>query len=137
MYCTIDIVELLCGKEARKRFRIIDISHDILDQVARKIRASPAKIISFQVDESTDVSNCVHLWVYSWYVHVGKLNEEFLTCESLEATTKAVDILKQMDFFERNDLSLNNVGSLYTDGAPAMIGAKSGFVALAKKRAPH
>ena len=31
------------------------------------------------------------------------------------------------DFFERNDLPWIYVGSLCTDGAPVMIGAKSGF----------
>ena len=59
-------------------------------------------------------------------------------CKSLETTTKAVDIVEEMDnFFQRNSLTWSHVGSLCTDGAPSMLGAKSGFTTLAKKRAPH
>ena len=105
---------------------------DILDQVAEEIRASKARI-SLQLDESTD---CAYLLVYCLCVHAGELKEEFLMCESLETTTKAVDIVEKMDnFFQRNSLTRNHVGFLCTDGVPSMLGAKSGFATLAKKRA--
>ena len=59
-------------------------------------------------------------------------------CESLETTTKAVDVLEKMDhFFQQNNISWNHVRSLCTDGAPSMLGAKSCFTTLVKKRAPH
>ena len=113
------------------------MSQDILKQVADEIRTSKAKI-SIQLDESTDVSNCAFLLVYYRYVHAGDLKEEFLMCESLETTTKAVDVLEKMDhFFQQNNISWNHVGSLCTDVAPSMLGAKSGFTTLVKKRAPH
>ena len=71
-------------------------------------------------------------------MHACELKEEFLMCESLETTTKAVDVLEKMDhFFQQNNIFLNHVGFLCTDGAPFMLGAKSGFTTLVKKRAPH
>ena len=144
-----DMAELVCGVEQKRklekiglsndtvRCRISDMSHDILNQIADEIRASKAKI-SIQLDESTDVSNCAYLLVYCRYVNAGELKEEFLTSESLETTTKAVDVLEKMDhFFQQNNISWNHVVSLCTDGAPSMLDAKSGFTTLVKKRAPH
>ena len=76
--------------------------------------------------------------MYCRYVHAGELKEEFLMCESLETITKAVNVLEKMDhFFQQNNISWNQVGSICTDGAPSMLGAKSGFTTLVKKRAPH
>ena len=64
--CAMDMVELVCGVEQKRklekialsndtvRCRISDMSQDILNQVADEILASKAKI-SIQLDESTDV----------------------------------------------------------------------------------
>ena len=91
------------------------MSQDVLNQVADEIRASKARI-SLQLDESTDVSNCAYLLVYCRYEHAGELKEEFLMCESLETTSKGVDVLEKMDnFFQQNNISWNHVGSLCTD----------------------
>ena len=148
--CAMDMVELVCGVEQKRklekialsndtvRCRISDMSQDILNQVADEILASKAKI-SIQLDESTDVSNCAYLLVYCRYVHAGELKEELLMCESLETTTKAVSYNyqpgKNGSFLSTK--SWNHVGSICTDGAPSMLGAKSGFTTLVKKRAPH
>ena len=76
--------------------------------------------------------------MYCRYVHAGELKEEFLKCESLETITKAVDVLEKMDhFFQQNNISWNHAGSLCTDGASSMLGARLGFTTLVKKRAPH
>ena len=81
--------------------------------------------------------NCVYLFVYCRYVHAGELNEEFLMCESLETTIKAVNISEKMDnFFQKNNLSKKRVGSLYTDGAPSSR-CKVRFYNADKKRALH
>ena len=147
--CTMEMVELVCGVEQKRklekiafsndtiRCRISDMSQDILNQVADEIQASKARI-SYQLDESTDVSNCAYLLVYYRYEHAGELKEEFLMCKSLEMTTKWVKVLEKMDnFFQQNKISWKNVGSLCTHNAPSMLGAKSGFTILVKKHAPH
>jgi hypothetical protein len=72
------------------------------------------------------------------YVHNDQLDEEFLFCTPLLLTTKAVDIFKVMaDFFSKHNISLSVIGSICTDGAPAMLGSKSGFAALLKKEIPQ
>ena len=64
--------------------------------------------------------------------------EEFLFCEPLKTTTKAVDVFNSIkEFFLNHKMSLDLVGSLCTDGAPAMLGNKSGFASLVKKEIPH
>ena len=64
--------------------------------------------------------------------------QEFLFCEPLKTTTKAVDVFNSVkEFFLNHEMSLDMVGLLCTDGAPAMLGNKSGFASLVKKEIPH
>ena len=64
--------------------------------------------------------------------------EEFLFCEPLKTTAKAVDIFNLVQkFFLNHEVSLDIVGSFCTDGAPAMLGNKSGFASRIKKEVPH
>ncbi|XP_076325801.1 protein FAM200C-like [Tachypleus tridentatus] len=116
------MAKIVLGKEAEKKLqqvslsndvirnRIIDMSVDILEQVVADIKASPVKI-SLQVDESTD---------------------------SLKTTALAIDVLNKIqEFFSRNELHLDKIGSICTDGAPAMLGNRSGFAALMRKEVPN
>ena len=41
------------------------------------------------------------------------------------------------EFFLNHEMSLDLIGSLCTDGAPAMLGNKFGFASLVKKVIPH
>jgi len=52
-------------------------------------------IFGFQLDESTDVSNCMYLLVYCRYAHAaaGELKVKYLMCE--ETTSKAIDMRKK------------------------------------------
>ena len=45
------------------------------------------------------------------------------------------DVVKE--FFLNHEMSLDMVGSLCTDGAPVMLGNKSGFASIVKKETPH
>ena len=117
--------------------RIKDMSQDVITQVISEMKQSPAKI-SMQLDESTDVSNHSQLLVFVRCVHQKNLKEEFLFCERLETTTKAVDVFELIQsFFDRHELAWDLIGSICTDGAPAMIGKKSGFGARVKEKASH
>ncbi|XP_076315873.1 protein FAM200C-like [Tachypleus tridentatus] len=120
--CALEMAKIVLGKEAEKKLqqvslsndvihnRIIDMSVDILEQVVADIKASPVKI-SLQVDESTD---------------------------SLKTTAQAIDVLNKIqEFFSRNELHLDKIGSICTDGAPAMLGNRSGFAALMRKEVPN
>ena len=56
----------------------------------------------------------------------------------LTTSTKATDIKKLVDnFFRGNNLLRDMVCAICSDGAPAMLGQKSGFGALVKADAPH
>ena len=117
--------------------RICDTSKDILQQVIADVKASPIKV-SLQLDESTDASLCSQLLVFVRYVKENEVVEEFLFSEPTKTTTKAMDVFNIVkEFFLNHKMSLDMVGSLRTDGAPAMLGNKSGFASLVKKKIPH
>ena len=71
------------------------MSEDILQQVIADVKASPIKV-SLQLDDSTDVSLCSQLLVFVRYVKEKEVVKEFLFCEPLKATTKAVDVFNGM-----------------------------------------
>ncbi|XP_073529589.1 protein FAM200C-like [Phyllobates terribilis] len=117
--------------------RIECMSKDILAQVVADLISSPAKL-SLQLNETTDVSNLSQLAVFVRYVKDNMIKEEFLFCKPLTTTTKAADVKKLVDDFLRdNNLSWDMVSAVCTDGAPVMLGRKSGFGALVKADAPH
>ena len=146
--CTIRMVELVLGNEAANKImevplsndviagRVADMSCNILDQVVQEIKDSPIRI-SLQLDESTDISNISQLIVYTRYIKVSGIKDEFLFCQGLQTTSKAADVFRLVDeFFLRHQIKWEKVGSVCTDGAPAMIGHRSGFAALVKERVP-
>ncbi|XP_042227387.1 protein ZBED8-like [Homarus americanus] len=144
------MVELVYGLEQRKKIaavplsndvihsRIADITSNILKQVMEELAATPFPF-SMQLDETTDVSQCSQLLVFVRYMHADAIKEEFLFCESRLETTKAIDILEMVNsFFAKQNFDWKkNLGTLCTDGAPAMLGNTSGFAALVKKEAPQ
>jgi hypothetical protein len=72
--------------------RILDISCNILRRVVEELAASPFAI-NMQLDEIRDISQCNHLLVFVRYVHTDAM-KEFLFCESLLESTKAVALLE-------------------------------------------
>ena len=114
--------------------RILDMSEDVKKQVVNEIKASPR--FSFQVDESIDISSCAQLLVFVRYIHSGDIKEEFLFCSELDTTTTSADIMGKMKtFFKAHGLQWENVCGVCTDGAPAMLGSRSGFTKKVKELA--
>ena len=117
--------------------RIKDLSIDIRDQLISDLKASPLKI-SIQLDESTDVSNCSQLICFVRYIKKKKVEEEFLFCQPLPRTTTAKNILKLVkEFLIKHNLDIKVIGSVCSDGAPAMLGNRSGFAAMLKEGIPE
>ena len=143
--CILESVKLVLGEKASQTMKQISLSNDtiksrihemsdnIKSKVLSKIDSSP--VFALQLDESTDISNLSQLLVYVRYVADERINEEFLFCQPLETTLKAVDVLQMLiDFFDKTELSWSKFVGVCTDGAPAMIGANSGLISLVKQK---
>ena len=88
--------------------------------------------------ETTNVANLNQLIVFVRYVKGQEIKEEFLFRNQFITAAKAIDVKNILiDFFTSNGLSWNMVSAVCTDGAPAMIGCKSGLKGLIKSVAPH
>ena len=72
---------------------------DVKEQVLTEVKASP--FLSFQLDESTDVSSCSQLLVFVRYNNSGDIKDEFLFCSSLKTTTKADYVMEKINCFPR------------------------------------
>nr|XP_039257154.1 protein ZBED8-like [Styela clava] len=113
--------------------RIDEIAHDIELQVIEKIKLSP--FFAIQCDETTDVANLCQLLVYVRFVGSSSIEEDMLLCKPLETTSKAEDVFKLVaEFFENNELKWDKLVGVCTDGAPAMIGSRSEFIARIKQK---
>ena len=116
--------------------RIVDMSNNIKHQVITKIQESP--MFAIQLDESTDVANLSQLMVFARYMNGPTVEEEFLFCKPLETTTKAEDVMAVVStFFGEMNLSWKNIVGVCSDGAPAMLGSRSGFISLVKHKNPN
>ena len=104
------------------------MSDDLKQQVIADLKKAPFGKFAVQLDESTCVTACGQFLVFVRYVSGEDFKEEFLFCHTLDSTTKGEDIfIKVSNFFEREGLSRNNVCACTTDGAPSMLGHRSGF----------
>ena len=113
--------------------RIDDMASDIKSQLIAKIKAST--LFGIQLDESVDIANLTQFMVLVRDIHSQVIKEDLLFCRPLETSTKAADVLKLMeDFFEEEELDWNKLDSVCTDGAPAVLGARSGFLELVKRK---
>ena len=72
------------------------------------------------------------------FVKENAIVDEFLFCLEMKERTRAKDVFDLVNaFLCENSIAWNKVGSVCIDGAPAMIGHRSGFVASLKQVAPH
>ena len=71
--------------------------------------------------------------VFAHYVERNAVMEQFLLCKPLETTPIARNIFNLVkSFFCINDTPLQAIGSICTDGAPAMLGNWSKYIFLMK-----
>ena len=117
--------------------RIEEMSVDIADQVIAGVRASKFGF-AIQVDESTDVANCCQLLVYVRFTQNNAVKTELLLSQEMCSTTKGKDVFNVLDnFFKLNELDWKKLIGCTTDGAPSMLGRKSGFQAHVKAVSPN
>ena len=109
--------------------RIEEMSVDSSDQVILEVKDSKNGF-SIQLDESTDVTNNAQLLVYARYTQDNAVITELLMSKELSGTTKGKDIFEALDnFFKPNELDWGKLIGCTIDGAPSMLGHKSGFKA--------
>lgn len=148
--CALKMVERVLGKQNCKRLegislsndtikrRITEMADDISSQLISKLKTCLHGMFSIQLDESTDISNVSHLMVFVRWASNKNIEEAILFCSPLQTTTRAADILLKVDdYFKKCELKWENLCSVCTDGAPAMIGARSGFVKRVKELSPN
>ena len=115
--------------------RISDMGEDVKCQVIDRVKKSK---YALQLDESTDIANCAQLLVFVRYRFEGKLEEELLTCTTLEGTCTGEDIFNKLDNkLKEEGLSCEECIAVCTDGAGAMVGKKTGLKARVLQVAPH
>ena len=110
--------------------RITELSDNILLQVeVSKIQKLMFNFFAIQIDKTTDVANLAQLHVFVRYVYNRSLKDEFLFCETLSTKTTAKEIFDKVDdrSFEKHGIRWEHVIGVCTDGAPAMLGCRSGF----------
>ena len=95
-------------------------------------------MVCLQLDESTDVVSCAQLLVFVTYINKLYFKDEFIFCEQLDLQTCGIDIYNKVgSFIEREGLKYEKLLSICSDGAPAMLGCRSGFMKHIKESAPY
>ena len=94
--------------------------------------------ISIQLDESTDVTKNAQLLVNVRYTQENAVRTEVLNSKKLSGTTKGKDIFEDLEnFFKLSKLDWGELIGCTTDGAPSMLGRKSGFKVHVTAVAPN
>lgn len=147
--CLIKAVEEVLGLEAKNKIQDIPLSNntvkarielmsnDIEEQLVSRIKKSP--FFALQCDESTDISNCCQLLVFVRFLDDDNIiKEELLISRELETTSKGIDVMNSIsEYFEKHNLMWDKLVALCTDGAPAMLGSRSGLATLVKQKNPN
>lgn len=114
--------------------RISELATDLDNQLKEKVKQFVA--VSVAIDESTDITDVAQLAIFIRGVNASlDITEEFLQLVPLLNTTTSDDIFCAVqDALDKIGLDWSRVVSLATDGAPAMIGKKSGAATKIKKK---
>jgi len=146
--CLVKAVEEVLGLEAKKQIQEIPLSNntvkarielmsnDIEEQLVSRIKKSPC--FALQCDESTDISNCCQLLVFVRFLDDDNIiKEELLISRELETTSKGIDVMNAIsEYFQKHSLMWEKLVGFCTDGAPAMLGSRSGLATLVKQKNP-
>ncbi|MBN3284796.1 GTD2B protein, partial [Polyodon spathula] len=116
--------------------RILRMAEDVSQQLTAELQKS--EFYSLCLDESTDVSNHARLAVIMRYAAGENMREELVKLLPLSGRTTGNDIFNAVrGAFLAENISLEKVVSVTTDGAPSMVGATSGFIQYLVQEAKH
>jgi len=110
--------------------RINDISNEII--VKLRDRIQDFKYFSIAFDESTDISNIDQLIIFVRGINESfQITEEMLKSISLKGTTKGEDMFHAVEnSLCENNLDLEIISEISTNGAPAMVGKEKAAIKL-------
>ena len=118
------------------QLRITEMSTDIKEQVITEVQGSKHGF-TIQLVESIDVSNYAQLLVLVHYATKDAIRNELLLINEMRTTTKGKDVLEFVEnFFKKKWCPMTKLVGSTTDGAPAMLGRKSGFQARLRAVSP-
>ncbi|KAK0142715.1 General transcription factor II-I repeat domain-containing protein 2A [Merluccius polli] len=125
------IADVQLGANTMAR-RVSALSADAVKQLESDMNR--CKWFSIQCDESVDRSDTAQLAVFIRMVFDDfSTKEEFLTLLPLKATTRGVDVYNAVkDYFVGKKIPIEKLVSVTTDGAPAITGRHSGFIAYCR-----
>lgn len=142
--CLLKAADIILGTDGRQKLSQIllsdntikrcidDMAEDIKIQIVNALKRSP--FFATQLDESTNVAQCSQLIVFVQYIENESLKDELLFTE-LVTTTKAVNVMKAVsDFFDKYKLSRQKLIGVCTNGAPSMLGSRSGFMQFVREK---
>lgn len=108
---------------------------DVFDTLLARLRT--AKFLSLAVNESTDNQDVAQLCLYVRFLDGDCFREELLGLIPVEGrTTDEILFDKIVAFFKDNELDLEKINLLVTDGAPSMTGKIKGLCARLSALAP-
>ena len=112
---------------------LLKLSNDVKEQTVLKLKKS--KFFSLQLDELTDsLLFASHTSLHTFDFLATTILKNILFCQALSTTTTGEDIFNVVDkFFRENNIDWAKCLSVYTDGAPSMMGCRKKFVAHVKK----
>ena len=116
--------------------RILDMSHDILEQIIGQVNTSP--FYAIQLDESTDIAGLLQLSLFIRYISNGEVLEELLFCKALQLHTRGEDIFKIIDgFFHDNSISWDKCAGICTYWSSSMYWHKFGSIKTSQDKTPN
>lgn len=143
--CMITATEIVCP-EKKQCFSNISLSRNTVAQRIREIadnmkyqlheKAKNFTFFSVATDESTDNTDLAQIMFFLRGVDANlHVTEELAEVVALHGTTTGQDVFQAFLHMLKNlELPLEKLASLATDGAPSMVGSKSGFVSLVKAK---
>lgn len=127
-----DLISTLSDVQLGAFTMVRRVSGNLADQLDRDL--AKCSWFSIQCDESVDSSSIAQLLVFIRMVFEDfSTREELLALLPLKTTTRGVDIYNTVkEFFVQKKVPLEKLVAVTTDGAPAMIGRHTGFIAHCK-----
>uniref|UniRef100_UPI0037E96EB7 general transcription factor II-I repeat domain-containing protein 2-like n=1 Tax=Semicossyphus pulcher TaxID=241346 RepID=UPI0037E96EB7 len=145
--CILKVADIVCPEQKTKvrdislsndtvTRRIEDLANDLKEQLGQRVEGLETGAFSIALDESTDISDTAQLLIFIRTVTENfEIGEELLSLESIKDRARGVDICdavcRSLDAYNVKLLSMVGVT---TDGAPAMIGRKTGAVSLLSEK---